>query len=81
MRYGVPQKVVQSVRIMLNETEITNSNPSHPSCVDMSKKKKKKKSYGGIGVHILRLLDDVIAPIKGNSIKFVLPQVRGKGRF
>jgi hypothetical protein len=38
-----PQKVIQSVRTTPNEAEVSSSNPSPPSCVDMSKEKKKKK--------------------------------------
>jgi hypothetical protein len=36
------QEVVQLARTTSNEAEVSSSNLSPPSCVDMSKKKKKK---------------------------------------
>jgi hypothetical protein len=41
------QEVVQSVETTPYEVEVTSSNPPSPSCVDMSKKKKKKKLCRG----------------------------------
>jgi hypothetical protein len=38
-----PQEVAQSVETTLNEVDVTSSNLLPPSCVDMSKKKKKNK--------------------------------------
>jgi hypothetical protein len=35
----VPQEVAQSTGTTLNEADVSSSNPSPPSCVDMSKKK------------------------------------------
>jgi hypothetical protein len=37
------QEIAQSIEIALNEVVIINSNPPPLSCVDMSRKKKKKK--------------------------------------
>jgi hypothetical protein len=59
---GVPKSYLNRLRTMLYETEVTSSNPLSPSCVDISKKKKKERECVEEGNEIVKMVQRALVP-------------------